>query len=279
MERLLKFIYEYRAFFTFLTLELLCAWLVIGNNQYQSTTYFNTSNKIAANVISTSQNVKEYFSLRDINGDLANENSGLRKKLDQRNQLLYSIELNNLRDPAMVNRFDYVSAKVINNSTRYYKNFITIDRGKAYGIEPGMAAISASGAVGKVKSVSEHYAVLISLLNIDDQVSSMIKRTGHFGTIQWDGTDPRLIDLKYIPRHVELKVGDTIVTSGYNAIFPEGILVGVIKNFKLNEEAQFHTIKVALSQDFGNLSFLEIVKSNLKQERDSLERRIIGEPK
>jgi rod shape-determining protein MreC len=253
--------------------------MVVGNNQYQSTTYFNTSSRMAANIISASQSIREYFSLRDINGELANENTGLRKKLDQRNQSLYFMELNSIKDSALVNRFDYVSAKVINNSIRYYKNFITINRGKANGLEPGMAAISPHGAVGKIKSVSEHYAVLISLLNIDDQVSSMIKRTGHFGTVQWDGTDPRLIDLKYIPRHVELKVGDTIVTSGYNAVFPEGIMIGVIKNYKLNEEAQFHTIKVELSQDFGKLSFVEIVKSNLRQEKDSLEQLTIGEPR
>jgi rod shape-determining protein MreC len=253
--------------------------MVVGNNQYQSTTYFNTSNRIAANVISSSQNIREYFSLRDINGNLASENTALRKKLDQRDQLIHFMELNNIKDPAIIDRFDYVSAKVINNSTRYYKNFITINRGKAHGLEPGMAAISPQGAIGKVKSVSDHYAVLISLLNIDDQVSSMIKRTGHFGTVQWDGTDPRLIDLKYIPRHVELKVGDTVMTSGYNAVFPEGIMIGIIKSYKLNEEAQFHTIKVELSQDFGKLSFVEIVKSNLKQEKDSLEQLTIGELK
>jgi rod shape-determining protein MreC len=279
MERLFKFIYERRAFLTFLILELLCVWLVIENNQYQSTTYFNTSNRFAARIVGASQNIREYFSLRDINTNLANENTGLRKKLDQRNQLLYSVELNNTRDSALINRFDYVTAKVVNNSTQNYKNHITINRGKAYGVEPGMAVISSLGIVGKVKSVSDHYAVLISLLNIDDQVSSVIKRTGHFGTVQWNGIDPRIIDLKYIPRHVELKVGDTIVTSGYNAVFPEGILIGVIKNFKLNEEAQFHTIKIELFQDFGKLSFVEVVKNRLKQERDSLEQSTIGKIK
>jgi rod shape-determining protein MreC len=254
-------------------------WLIVENNQYQSTAYFNTSNQIAASIISTSQNIREYFSLRDINSDLALENSRLRKKLDQRDQLLLTTELNFVRDSALVNRFDFVSAKVVNNSTRYYKNFITINKGKEDGLQPGMAAISQRGAVGKVKSVSEHYAVLISLLNIDEQVSSVIKRTGHFGTVQWDGTDTRFIDLKYIPRHVELKVGDTIVTSGYNSVFPEGIVIGTISSFKLNEEAQFHSIKVALSQDFGNLSFVEVVRSNLKIEKDSLEQKTIGDPK
>jgi rod shape-determining protein MreC len=138
MERLFRFIYERRAFFTFLLLELLCVWLVVENNQYQSTTYFNTSNRVAANIVATSQNVKEYFSLRDINSSLARENTELRKKLDQRNQLLYNVELSDLRDPAMIDRFDYVSAKVVNNSTSNYKNFMTINRGKAYGLEPGI---------------------------------------------------------------------------------------------------------------------------------------------
>ncbi|MCA6408653.1 MAG: rod shape-determining protein MreC, partial [Cytophagales bacterium] len=222
MERLLKFLFEYRAFFTFLFLELFSAWLVVENNQYQSTAYFNTSNQIAATIISTSQTIREYFSLKDINSDLAVENSRLRKKLSQQDQILLARELSLFGDSTIINRFDFTSAKVVNNSTRYYKNFITINRGKKDGIHAGMAAISQWGAVGKVKSVSEHYAVLISLLNIDEQVSSVIKRTGHFGTVQWDGTEPRFIDLKYIPRHVELKLGDTVVTSGYNSVFPEG---------------------------------------------------------
>ncbi len=279
MQRLFSFVYEYRAFFTFLLLELFCVWMVIENNQYQSTKYFNTSNSVAASIISTSQNIREYFSLRDINRSLAEENAQLRKKVDQRNQMLYQLDLRPIKDPVIINRFDFIAAKVINNTANNYKNFITIDKGKSHGLQPGMAAISEAGVVGKVKSVSDHYAVLISLLNIDNQVSSKIKRTGHFGTVQWDGVDPRVIDLKYIPRHVELKVGDTIVTSGYNAVFPEGILVGVVKNVKLNEEAQFHTIKVGLAQDFGKLAYVEVVKSNLKKEKDSLELKTIGEPK
>jgi rod shape-determining protein MreC len=279
MERLFKFIFEYRAFFTFLLLALLCAWMIVENNQYQSTTYFNTSNRIAANVVSTSKSVKDYFALRDINTDLANENAILRKKLDHRNQQIQSLELSQLKDTAILNRYDYVSAKVINNSTRQYKNFITINRGETFGVEPGMGVISQWGVIGKVKSVSANYAVLISLLNIDDQVSSKIKRTGHFGTVQWDGLDAKLIEMKYIPRHVSPLVGDTIVTSGYNAVFPEGILIGIIKEVKLAEESPFHQIRVELSQDFGKLSFVEVVKSNLKKEQDSLEVLIKGIPK
>ena len=139
-----------------------------------------------------------------------------------------------------------------------------------------MAAISTFGAVGKVKSVSSHFSVLISLLNIDEQVSSILKRTGNFGTSQWDGTDPRAVNLLYVPRHVQPQVGDTVLTSGYNAVFPEGILVGIVKEVKLKDEALFYDIRVALAQDFRRLSFVKIVKSRQKSELDSLEKITIG---
>jgi rod shape-determining protein MreC len=279
MERLLNFVYQYRAFFTFLLLELLCAWMIVENNQYQSTKFFNSSNKLAANIIGISQGVREYFSLRMINSRLAEENAKLRTQLEKRNQSLYSLEVREIKDPAIINKYEYISAKVVNNSTSLFKNYITINQGSNAGIEPGMAVISADGIVGKVKSVSPHYAVLISLLNIDENVSSVIKRTQHFGTAKWDGVNPRLINLMYVPRHVNPLVGDTIVTSGYNAIFPEGVLVGVIKEVNLKEEALFYDIKVELAQDFSKLAFVDVVKSNLKNERDSLELKTIGEPK
>jgi len=277
MERLLKFIYEYRAFFTFLFLELTCAWLIVENNQFQSSAYFNSSNRTAAKVLGFSQGVREYFSLRTINRDLAEENAILRTALEQRNQRIFANQIPELKDSLISNPFEYIGAKVVSNSTQFYKNYITVNKGKLDGIEPDMAAISASGAVGKVKSVSDHFSVLISLLHTDEMVSCVVKNKDYFGTAQWDGTDARYTNLRYIPRHANPSVGDTVVTSGYNAIFPQGVLVGVIHSATLNEEAPFWNIQVALAQDFSRLSFVELVKSNLKQEMDSLENITIGE--
>ncbi len=272
MDRLLNFVYQYRAFFTFLFLVTLCSWLIVENNQYQSTRYFNSSNRIAANIISFSQGVREYFSLRKINEDLADENAKLRSQLER-----FATRDSLFTDTTR--RFDYISAKVINNSVLMFKNYITVNKGSSDGVKPGMAVISSKGAIGKVKSVSDHYAVLISALNVDDQMSSALKRTGHFGTAQWDGTDPRVINLNYIPRHVKPQVGDTVVTSGYNAVFPPNILVGIVQKVNLREESQFWEIKVELAQDFSRLSFVEIVKSFQKTEQDSLELKTIGEIK
>ncbi len=273
MQRLLNFFYEYRAFFTFLLLEIFCAWLLVENNQYQSTKFFNSSNRLAAGILGFSQSTREYFSLRQINEELGRENAQLRTELERRAQAL-TIPVKN---DSLV-RYDFVSAKVINNSVAQFKNYITINRGEDAGIKPGMAAISISGAIGKVKSVSEHFSVLISILNIDEQVSSVLKRTGNFGTAQWDGTDPRIVNLLYVPRHVQPLIGDTVLTSGYNAVFPEGVFVGIVKDVKLKEEALFYDIRVELGQDFRRLSFVKIVKSQLKTELDSLEKITIGKP-
>ena len=277
MERLLKFIYEYRAFFTFLFFELTCAWLIVENNQFQSTAYFNSSNRTAASVLGFSQGVREYFSLSTINKDLAEENAILRTALEQRNQRIFAEQIPEIKDPLIGNRFEYLGAKVVSNSTQFYKNYITVDKGKLDGIAPGMAAISISGAVGKVKTVSDHFSVLISLLHTDEMVSCVVKQKDYFGTAQWDGADARFTNLRYIPRHANPSVGDTVVTSGYNAIFPKGVLVGVIRSASLNEESPFWEIKIALAQDFSKLSFVELVKSNLKHERDSLESITISE--
>lgn len=276
MERLFNFLYEYRAFFTFLLLEFLSAWLLIVNNQYQSTKYFNTSNSVVASINAAEEEVRSYFSLRDVNAVLSRENASLRNQLEQRNQMLYLFKLSQ-KDTTLGKQYDYVNAKVVNNSTKYYKNYLTIDRGFDAEIEPGMAVISQAGAVGKVKTVSDHYAVVISLLNIDEQVSCLIKRTGHFGTAQWEGTNTSLTSLKYIPRHVKPMIGDSIVTSEYNAIFPPGIFIGKIKEFNLRSEAPFYDIKVELGQDFGKLAFVEVIKNRLKSEKDSLEHKTIGE--
>lgn len=272
MLRLLNFLYNYRAFLTFLFLEILCAWLWVGNSQYQNTRFFNSANRTVASIIRFSEGVREYVSLRDVNRELSEENAGLRTLVEQ---LTAQTDLL-ITTPDTVLHFDYVSARVINNSVAQFKNHITINRGMDMGLAPGMAVISTAGAVGKVKSVSEHFAVVTSLLNTDEQVSSVLKRTGNFGTAQWDGTDPRMINLLYIPRHVQPQPGDTVVTSGYNAVFPEGILIGIVREVDLKKEAQFYDVRVELAQDFRRLAYVKVVKSYLKGELDSLERVTLG---
>jgi len=163
---------------------------------------------------------------------------------------------------------------VVNNHVDMVKNFITINKGKDDGLEPGMAVISPLGVVGKLKLVSDHYGVVTSILHVDVMVSAVLKRTEHFGTVQWDGKDPDLVEFNYIPPHAHPVEGDTVVTSGYNTIFPEGVMIGVISSVNLNKDQLFYDIKVRLSQDFRKLSWVNVVKNNRRAEQDSLEQVI-----
>lgn len=274
MGRIFLFIYQYRAFFTFLLLELFCTWLVILNNRYQGASFFNSANSFVASVNGFSQNTREYFSLRETNSMLAEENTALRKKLEQLNQFALKIDTVAGADSAVIKRFDFISAKVVNNSINRLTNFITLNRGSADGVKPGMAVISSTGVVGKVKITSEHFSVVTSVLNVDIMVSALMKRTGYFGTIQWVGHDPDQVKLKFIPLHVKPQVGDTVVTSGYSGVFPEGIMVGTITRINPGKETSFHDLDVKLSQDFRKLSYATIIRSNLLNELDSLELKV-----
>lgn len=274
MERLFLFIYQYRSFFTFLVLEIICIWLLVQNNQYQGAKFFNSSNAVAANINARAQNFRDFLSLRETNQRLSEENALLKKKLEQRNQSLYTLNVREINDPVLINRFDFLSARVVNNSVHQFKNHLTINKGSEDGIEPGMAVISPDGIVGKVKITSDHFSVVTSLLNIDVLTSVQLKRTSHFGTVQWDGSNPDYINMLYVPRHVQPLVGDTILTSGYNSIYPEGIRVGTIEEVKLKDEALFYDLRVKLSQDFRKLTYVAVVKSNLKEEQETLEQTL-----
>lgn len=275
MNRLFLFVYQNRAFFTFLALELICAWLIVTNNQYQGAKFFNSSNGIVATMNNFSQGVRDYFQLRDVNQMLAEQNAALKEQVSQLKHLAAASDSAGVvRDSAVLNQFGFESAKVVNNHVDFFKNYITIDKGEDKGIQPGMAVVSPLGAVGKVKQVSSHFSVVTSLLHIDVMVSGRLKRTEHFGTIQWDGSNPDIVQFKYIPRHVAPTVGDTVETSGYS-VFPEGIMIGTIAEVELRDEALFYDLKVKLSQDFRKLSFVTIVKNNLKHEQDSLEQTVI----
>ena len=274
MERLFLFIYQYRAFFTFVVLEVFCYWLIIQNNQYQGAKFFNSSNTVVASINNFSQSIRDYFLLSDVNRTLAEENAELRKQVEQQKQQITNNYKVSFSDSVLSSRFEFISAKVVNNQVDRFKNFITINRGEADGIMPGMAVISPLGAVGKVKKVSEHYSVVTSILHIDYMISAVLKKTNHFGTVQWNGKDPEFTKFNFIPRHVQPAVGDTVVTSGFNAIFPEGIMIGTISEVELSPEALTYDLTVVLSQDFRKLAYVSVVKSNLKSEQDKLEEEV-----
>ncbi|MDQ3395973.1 MAG: rod shape-determining protein MreC [Bacteroidota bacterium] len=274
MQKLFQFFYQFRAFFFFVILEVASGYLIIKNNRFQNAAFFNSSNEIAGNVLGSTNEVKSYFSLKDINESLVAENALLRSRLAN------TLEVDTLgisfNDPSLKDQYHFLAAKVINNSTDRYNNYITIDKGSLQGVAPGMGIISPEGIVGKVKTVSLHYATVTSLLHSDGFVSSVIKKSGVFGSIKWEGKDARSASLKFVPRHIKVLEGDTITSSGFNSIYPGGIMIGLISEIDIKGNEAFYDIKVDLSTDFSKLGYVYVVQNTLKAERDSLEGTIVN---
>lgn len=275
MYQLLKLIHSYRAFLVFLFLLFICSWLLIRNNPYHSAAYFHTSNSLIGNIYLTQTNISQYFNLPKVNEELARDNALLREQLSQSSvPIIVNSNTDSLDLTKSISNYGFLFAKVINNSTRFTHNYLTINKGRRNGVEKGMGIISSNGIVGKVMSVSDNFSTVSSLLNTEVYVSAYIKRNKTFGSIKWDGRDALSTKLLYIPRHIELQKGDTIVTSGFNSVFPEKIPIGFVDNFE-PEDDSFYSVDVALANDFSNLSFVYIVKNPLKAEKEQLENEIL----
>jgi rod shape-determining protein MreC len=103
------------------------------------------------------------------------------------------------------------------------------------------------------------------------QTSAQISSSKVLGTVQWPGNDPCSAQMLYVPRHVPIELGDKVVTSGYNATFFAGALIGFIKQATLRKEAPFYDIELQLSTDFSTLQHVYVVQNVLKQEKEALE--------
>lgn len=212
----------------------------------------------------------EYFYLREQNQKLAEENTRYRNSFDQSFKSNI-VTRQQIRDSVYQQQYFYISARIINNSVNKQYNYITLNRGRRDGLLPDMAVITDDGAVGIVQNVSNNFALVVSVLNRKIGISAKIKKNGYFGSARWDGEDYNKIKLKEIPNHVHLEPGDTVVTSGFSTIFPEGIPIGVISDFKQESGTNFYDITLRLTTNFKNISHVYVVGDLLKTERKELE--------
>jgi rod shape-determining protein MreC len=168
----------------------------------------------------------------------------------------------------VLSRFRLVPAKVVSNALEKTDNFITIDKGRADGVEKDMGVACGNGVVGVVYLTSDHYSVVIPVLNVtSSRISCAIRGRGYFGYLQWYGGDPTVAYVEDIPRHARFKKGDWVETSGYSAIFPQGVLVGKIEKIFNSVDGLSYRLKVRLSTDFGCLRDVYVISDKSVEEQ------------
>ncbi len=269
---------QHYAFLLFLLLEVLSFVLIFNYNTYQKSKFLNSSNRITASIYNSFNSVVGYFGLNEVNRKLSEENAMLRTLLSDNPNVNVSKDsiwaLVEIKDSV----YQYFSARVINNSVNKQYNYITLNKGRKHGIKPDQGIVNSDGVVGVITSASESYSVGFSILNKRWGVSAKLKKSGTFGPISWDGKDFRYVNLNGIPFHVELNKGDTIVTSSYSSVFPEGILIGTVEDFEEPTGENYYIIKVKLAVDFKALSYVEVVENLRRNEIRELENQQINDP-
>ena len=270
MRGLLLFIGRHHIFFLFLLLETLCVYFIIRNNNYHNASFFNSTNAVTGTIYEYYSEITEYFHLKQSNELLASENAALKESSAQA-YIAYTNRVFTVGDSIYKQKYTYLDARVINNTITKRNNYLTLDKGSLHGITPEMGVIAADGVVGIVKDVSDNFSSVLSLLNKNTIISSKLKKSGYLGSLAWQGGNPKKALLSDVPKHARIAKGDTVITSGASAIFPEGVLVGFIEEFTIEPGANFYTIKVNLSTDFGKLSYVYIVKNLMKEEQEKLE--------
>lgn len=234
-----------------------------------------SASRVSATVYDAAHSVTGYFHLRSINDDLQRRNAQLESEVIALRLKVDALELEASADSLEVveplKMYDFILAPVINNSITHPYNYITIAKGEADGVKPEMGVVDQNGVVGVVNVTGNRYSRIISLLNPDFRLSCKLKGSDVFGSLVWDGKSPREALLEELPKHTVFEPGDTIITSGYSAVFPEGIPVGIVKGNEHNADDNFFTLRVELLTDFSKLSTVRLVVSNDRDEIKKIE--------
>jgi rod shape-determining protein MreC len=270
MKNLFAFLIRHNFIFAFLFFLVVCVWLMVQHNGYQGSRVLNSSNEVVAGVYQSAANTKEYFSLRQENEKLANENAILRNLL-RSNYATIPLKVYIRKDTLYKQQYSYTSAKVVNSSVNKRRNFLTLNAGLDKGLRQDMAVMTSDGIVGIISNVSENFSSAMSLLHKDVRVNCQLKKDGSYGPLVWDGVDYRFCQLNDIPTHSKITKGDTVVTSELSGIFPEGLMVGTVESYERRPNESFYTAQVRLSADLKKANHVYVITNRFKNERDSLE--------
>ena len=281
MQRIIDNILKFKDVLVFLILLLFSIFLIINSNYYHKYKVLNLSNNFVADVLKEYSTINEYIKLKGYNIKLIKENVKLKNELQR-----FNIE--KIDSVFLKQKFIYTDAKIITNNISLLKNYLIINKGSRDGVIKEMGVTSSEGIIGIVNEISENYSSVMSVLNIDTKINAKVKRTSHFGTLEWDGLSSENLLLNDIPETAKIKVGDSIITGGMSLIFPEGINIGVVSeiikqkkrndtivDFVINNQVKIAKIQfkenylkivVKLHTDMNNLNIVYVIESLNKEE-------------
>lgn len=270
MGTFIQFIVKNLHFILFLILEVVSINLAVNFDNRRKSLFLSTSNQFSGFFQENIQQISDYLHLGDENRNLVSENARLQEEiLNLRQNILRARSRDSVEiatTDSLPHRYSVISASVISNSFSSVQNYLTINVGSRQGVHEGMGVISEKGPVGIVIKSSHDFSKVLSIYNIETAISALVKKSHALGVIQWEPFSLKHVIMREIPRHIELTVGDTVVTSGYSFSFPPDIPLGTVEDFNLESGENDYTVKVKLIEDLYSLSNCYVINDTWREE-------------
>ena len=265
MYGLLRFIVKYGAVILFILLEGLALYWVVKHNKGQRTIFMYSSQQATGYILDQYDKAARYMKMGEVADSLAAENARMKQLLVRSASKPHTNSLY-FKDSALT----IIPARVISNSVSLRNNVFIIDKGKRDGVQEGMGVMGKTGPIGRIIASSKSYSRALSILHSQSMTSVKLKHSGYFGSMIWSGTNPQKMKLTAVPKHAPVEEGDSIVTSGYSFIYPEGAYVGKIIKHTTPPGSNFYDIDIKLAYEMSNLKYAYVLKSDIKKELKTL---------
>ena len=277
MRNIFLFIRSYFTFLAFVVLQIFSLWMVFKFNRIHRAAFLGVANELTGTVNTQVDKLDDYFHQGEENKRLHRMNDSLLNLLRSnydipdttQRQVVDSFMVDSLKQ---FRKYVWRDAKVVYNTVNSEKNYLQLNRGAVYGIRDNMAVLNSDGAVvGQVVAVSNNFSQVMSLLHVQSSVSAALKKTGDAGKLEWDGKDAKFVLLRGISKSVQVKVGDSVVTSRYSYNFPPEKLIGTIAEITSDPATGFYLLKIETAVNFRSIQQVFVVENLQRQEQLQLE--------
>lgn len=271
MHNLIEFFIRYKYWFVFLLLEACSLIMLFRSNSYQGSVYFTTANTVAGTYYSVISDLTSFFGLKEVNEGLSSDNARLLLQIQELKDEVSKLKTDTVETQDYGLGHKLIDAKVVNATLHRNNNLITINKGSADGVHPEMGVICSRGVVGIVSMTSEHYSIVMPLVNTTSSISCRLSKSLYFGTMKWQRGAINISYVTDVPRHAKIKPGETVETNGYSDIFPAGLPIGQVLNFENSADGMAYHLRVKLFTDFSTLRDVSVIADYVNKERKLLE--------
>ncbi len=279
MRNLFNFIIRNSSWLLAILLIAFSFYLVFTQNAYQRSVYLSSANRVSGELYSLSNKAISIVHMQKNNENLLAQNAKLQNALQALRSYVGGLSLDTLKtdafesDSLKPSQFEFIPANVTNMSFSGANNFITLDKGTLDGVKADMGVISQTGVVGVVFNTSDHFSVVIPIVNPKFRLSAKIKNSDNSGSLGWNGKDLHIAQLEELPRHEKFNKGDTVLTS-FSRIFPKDLIIGFVEEPTRSRDDNFSTFNLRLATDFYSIQQVLVINDKYHDEQNALEESV-----